>query len=81
MTNDIDILLSKIPLYSHMENGIRCWNSDEIERYRQYVMRYLKRNSWARNTMMDVPRKYNNNTAILESFSKRFVLNLPIKLV
>jgi hypothetical protein len=66
--------------YLNSENQ-REWNTQQIELFRQWLMKFLRRNSQARNEMINCPRKISNTRQILEHFSKHYVMSVPFKIV
>ena len=80
-TNSISIILDKLDHYSRIHDGKRCWDKTGIESFRQWLLRYLKRNPVARNEMINAPKSQNNLTHILDHFSKHFVMSVPFKII
>jgi hypothetical protein len=65
--------------YLNSENQ-REWNTQQIELFRQWLMKFLRRNPRARNEMINAPKKRNNTTQVLEHFSKHFVVGVNFKI-
>jgi hypothetical protein len=60
--------------------GQREWTSTKCEMFRQWLMKFLRRNPKARNAMINAPKKWNNTTQVLEHFSKHFVVTVGFKI-
>lgn len=77
MTNHIDILVDKSTEFVTQIDGQNTWNAQQRELFRRQVIRYLRRHPDARNDMINAPKSVNNTYAVLEHFSKHFVMSFP----
>jgi hypothetical protein len=73
------LVLKAYELSTKEEQGY-SWGRLQATKYRSYLIRYLKRNSEARNTLIDIKRSVNNRTYILEQFANNFMAELNIKI-
>jgi hypothetical protein len=80
MTYQDQIHAKLLSLSSINSEGKREWTTQSMENFRQWMMKMLKRNSQARNNLINCPKKWNNTTQILEHFSKAYCLSVPFKI-
>lgn len=59
----------------------REWTRQDMELFKTWLQKYLKRNAEVRNGMMRVARKDNNNRQVLEAYANQFILEVPFRMV
>lgn len=52
------------------------WTSANRDRYKSWLIKYLKRHAGARIEMINVPKSINNRTLVLEDFATKFTRSL-----
>lgn len=80
MTDYMTQIHQRLQEFSYPTEQGREWNTQQIELFRSWLVKFLRRNSKARNEMINCPRKINNTSQILEHFSKHFVVSTGFKI-
>lgn len=79
--NNIVAIHSKLESVSYIHEGERCWNREQVEPFRQWLVKYLRRHPKARLEMINAPRGQNNRMHVLDHFTKHFCMNVPFRII
>ena len=52
------------------------WTSSNRDKYKAWLIKYLRRHADARIELMNVPKSVNNRVPVLETFSEKFCRRL-----
>jgi len=75
-------VFDKMQAYAEYDEGQQkyTWTFKNADRYRQWLIKTLKRNPKLRDEMMNTPKRLSNNSLVLEHFSKNFVMQCGVEI-